>query len=134
MYTTRIPREFRAPVDMTDYAIPMTDASGTKILGHGTCVSSVATGQSVGVASNSQLIVIKYKNGIKSKSSFILEETVTPGQVAWAWREALSRALSSKRGGNPMKAVINFSAGNIHWFFLFILRENETAFVGKVTN
>jgi len=106
------------PQDMTDYA------NGG--VGHGTCVASVAAGVDYGVASNAELVVIKYKNAFRTNNGRIVQPSTTPSAaIAWAWRTAIGRALATY-AGEKMRAVINFSGGKLSvkfsgtcWYFFF---------------
>lgn len=93
----------QAPADMTDY---FEDG-----LGHGQCVASIAAGRRFGVASNANLVAIKYKNAqLNNAGNFVLANA-RPAAFMWAWHQAIQDAKSNRPAGSVMKAVINFSAG-----------------------
>jgi subtilisin family serine protease len=112
------PTAQQAPEDLTDYSGVTLGSTGLGT-GHGTGVASVAAGLTLGVASNAELMLIKYINGRQLPNSptfpdgspkFFLAPA-KPSTVIWAWRRAMSDALQNNEANPFMKAVINFSAG-----------------------
>jgi hypothetical protein len=78
-------------------------------------VASVAGGRVFGVASNAELVMIKWKNGAQSplaNGQFNPNYALSGGRRA-AFQDAFRWAITDTRvRGGQGRAVINFSAGN----------------------
>jgi len=98
-----------APQDITDYN------------GHGTHVSSVAGGMIHGIASNANLVIVKFRNGAKNKfnptnPNFVMRGPTTAAVVdAWDW--VINDVAAQRKGGNNGKFVINMSYGGFSVLF-----------------
>ena len=89
-----------APEDLTDYH------------GHGTQVASVAAGVSQGVASQANLVIIKFRNAFTSSITGRFQiRGVTDSALEDAWSYAINDALARKAAGDTGKFIINMSYG-----------------------
>lgn len=87
-----------APEDITDYT------------GRGTAVASVAAGLSLGVASNANLVIVKYKNAALVDSTYKIQSPhIASPLIAWDW--IINDVADQRRRGNNGKFIINFSQG-----------------------
>lgn len=87
----------------------MTDYNG-----HGTAVASVAGGITQGVASQANLVVIKFRN---AAAAFGIGRNqirgVTSAALRDAWDYAINDIIARRNNGNTGKFVINMSYGKI---------------------
>jgi subtilisin family serine protease len=91
-----------APQDMTDYN------------GHGTAVASVAGGIKQGVASQANLVIVKFRNAATRPSVGQLQiRGVTAAALRDAWDYCINDAIRRRNGGDTGKFVINMSYGEI---------------------
>lgn len=92
-----------SPEDMTDYN------------GHGTAVASVAGGISQGVASQANLVIIKFRNAAAQAGVGINQlRGVTSAALRDAWDYAINDVISRRNNGDAGKFVINMSYGIVH--------------------
>ena len=92
-----------SPEDMTDYN------------GHGTAVASVAGGISQGVASQANLVIIKFRNAAAQAGVGINQlRGVTSAALRDAWDYAINDVISRRNSGDAGKFVINMSYGIVH--------------------
>jgi subtilisin family serine protease len=89
-----------SPEDMTDYN------------GHGTAVASVAGGVTQGVASQANLVIIKFRN---AAAAFGVGRNqirgVTSAALRDAWDFAISDVITRRNNGDTGKFIINMSYG-----------------------
>ena len=97
-----------APEDITDYS------------GHGTSVASVAGGITRGVASNANLVLVKFKQAAKNSlpggSGNYLYGSVPAAAVWAAWNFAIQDALQQRRDRpdtDKGNFIINMSHGRL---------------------
>jgi subtilisin family serine protease len=83
--------------------------------GHGTSVASLAGGINLGVASNANLMLVKYQNAAKntgppmgSKAGLFIPRQVQARAILDAFEFIIQDVATKRLGG---KSVINFSAG-----------------------
>ena len=92
-----------SPEDMTDYN------------GHGTAVASVAGGISQGVASQANMVIIKFRNAAAQAGVGINQlRGVTSAALRDAWDYAINDVISRRNSGDAGKFVINMSYGIVH--------------------
>ena len=92
-----------SPEDMTDYN------------GHGTAVASVAGGISQGVASQANMVIIKFRNAAAQAGVGINQlRGVTSAALRDAWDYAINDVISRRNNGDAGKFVINMSYGIVH--------------------
>jgi subtilisin family serine protease len=88
----------------------MTDYNG-----HGTAVASVAGGISQGVASQANLVIIKFRNAAAQAPININQiRGVTPAALRDAWDYAIDDVIKRRNNGDTGKFVINMSYGKIY--------------------
>lgn len=92
-----------APNDLTDYS------------GHGTHVASVAGGMIHGVASNANLVIVKFRNAAKnpfnpSNPNFVIRG-VNAAALLDAWDWIINDVAEQRQNGNNGKFIINMSYG-----------------------
>ncbi|GAB7326239.1 hypothetical protein MBLNU13_g10227t1 [Cladosporium sp. NU13] len=93
-------RDTLSPEDMTDYN------------GHGTAVASVAGGNSQGVASQANMVIIKFRNAAAQAGVGINQiRGVTSAALRDAWDYAINDVISRRNNGDTGKFVINMSYG-----------------------
>ena len=94
------PNDILSPEDMTDYN------------GHGTAVASVAGGISQGVASQANLVIIKFRN---AAADAVIGRNQIRGVTAAALRDAwdypINDVIARRNNGDTGKFVINMSYG-----------------------
>lgn len=94
------PGDILSPEDMTDYN------------GHGTAVASVAGGISQGVASQANLVIIKFRN---AAANAVIGRNqirgVTAAALRDAWDYAINDIIARRNSGNTGKFIINMSYG-----------------------
>jgi subtilisin family serine protease len=83
--------------------------------GHGTAVASVAAGKTHGVASNANLVIVKFRNAAKNPLNPTSDRYVIRG-VTWsalmnAWNWVQDDVNSQRSKGNNGKFIINMSYG-----------------------
>lgn len=89
-----------SPEDMTDYN------------GHGTAVASVAGGISQGVASQANMVIIKFRNAAAQAGVGINQlRGVTSAALRDAWDYAINDVISRRNNGDAGRFVINMSYG-----------------------
>jgi subtilisin family serine protease len=89
-----------SPEDMTDYN------------GHGTAVASVAGGASQGVASQANMVIIKFRNAAAQAGVGRNQiRGVTSAALRDAWDYAINDVLTRRNNGDTGKFVINMSYG-----------------------
>lgn len=95
------PDDRLAPEDMTDYN------------GHGTAVASVAGGVNQGVASQADLVIIKFRNAAATRFNpdRLQIRQVTAPALRAAWDYAFSDIKAQREKGYKGKAIINMSYG-----------------------
>lgn len=85
----------------------MTDYNG-----HGTAVASVAGGISQGVASQANLVIIKFRN---AAANAVIGRNqirgVTAAALRDAWDYAINDIIARRNSGNTGKFIINMSYG-----------------------
>jgi subtilisin family serine protease len=92
-----------SPEDMTDYN------------GHGTAVASVAGGISQGVASQANLVIIKFRNAAAQAGIGRNQiRGVTSAALRDAWDYAINDVIARRSNGDTGKFVINMSYGTVH--------------------
>lgn len=100
------PEDTLAPEDMTDYN------------GHGTAVASIAGGVTRGVASQADLVIVKFRNA--AAASFnpgrLQIRQVTAPALRAAWDFAFSDIMAQRANGYTGKAIINMSYGKCQTF------------------
>ena len=88
----------------------MTDYNG-----HGTAVASVAGGISQGVASQANMVIIKFRNAAAQAGVGINQlRGVTSAALRDAWDYAINDVISRRNSGDAGKFVINMSYGIVH--------------------
>lgn len=96
------PNDILSPEDMTDYN------------GHGTAVASVAGGISQGVASQANLVIIKFRN---AAADAVIGRNqirgVTAAALRDAWDYAINDVIARRNNGDTGKFVINMSYGKV---------------------
>lgn len=94
-----------APEDLTDYN------------GHGTAVASVAGGIKQGVASEANLVIVKFRNAATRPQIGRQQlRGVTSPALRDAWDYCINDAIDRKNRGDTGKFVINMSYGEISTF------------------
>jgi subtilisin family serine protease len=89
-----------SPEDMTDYN------------GHGTAVASVAGGINQGVASQANLVIIKFRNAATRANVGVRQlRGVTGAALRDAWNHAIDDVIIRRNNGDTGKFVINMSYG-----------------------
>lgn len=83
--------------------------------GHGTAVASVAAGKTHGVASNANLVIVKFRNAAKNPLNPTNDRYVIRG-VMWsalmnAWNWVQDDVNNQRSKGNDGKFIINMSYG-----------------------
>jgi len=92
-----------SPEDMTDYN------------GHGTAVASVAGGISQGVASQANMVIIKFRNAAAQATVGRNRiRGVTSAALRDAWDYAINDVITRRNNGDTGKFVINMSFGKFH--------------------
>ena len=88
----------------------MTDYNG-----HGTAVASVAGGISQGVASQANLVIIKFRNAAAQLGVGINQiRSVTSAALRDAWDYAINDVIARRNNGDTGKFVINMSYGKVY--------------------
>ena len=92
-----------SPEDMTDYN------------GHSTAVASVAGGISQGVASQANIVIIKFRNAAAQATVGRNRiRSVTSAALRDAWDYAINDVITRRNNGDTGKFVINMSFGKFH--------------------
>ena len=92
-----------SPEDMTDYN------------GHSTAVASVAGGISQGVASQANMVIIKFRNAAAQATVGRNRiRSVTSAALRDAWDYAINDVITRRNNGDTGKFVINMSYGKFH--------------------
>lgn len=87
----------------------MTDYNG-----HGTAVASVAGGIKQGVASEANLVIVKFRNAAAQANVGINQiRGVTAAALRDAWDYSINDVIRRRNGGDTGKFVINMSYGKI---------------------
>jgi subtilisin family serine protease len=93
-------QDILSPEDMTDYN------------GHGTAVASVAGGINQGVASQANLVIIKFRNAATRANVGVRQlRGVTGAALRDAWNHAIDDVIIRRNNGDTGKFVINMSYG-----------------------
>jgi subtilisin family serine protease len=96
------PQDTLSPEDMTDYN------------GHGTAVASVAGGITQGVASQANLVIIKFRNAAAAAGIGRNQiRGVTSAALRDAWDYAISDVITRRSKGDTGKFIINMSYGKL---------------------
>jgi subtilisin family serine protease len=97
------PNDILSPEDMTDYN------------GHGTAVASVAGGITQSVASQANLVIVKFRNAAAQAGVNINQiRGVTAAALRDAWDYAIDDVIKRKNNRDTGKFVINMSYGTVH--------------------
>jgi hypothetical protein len=120
--TGRTVDEYVVPNDLTLLISPFVDETDifaaedmTDYNGHGTAVASVAGGITQGVASQANLVIVKFRNAATRPSISRRQQIrgVTAGALREAWDYCMNDVMDRRNRGDTGKFVINMSYGKI---------------------